>query len=171
MRTSLFVAALAALSIVPFARPAAACGAESAVDRPVTVRPVNVAAADLVNEADRLESRAALLEARARDTDAAADDQAIEARALRIEAASVETTRRREQMFAQAAVLAQAALSGHNEARILRNQASRLRVAARDDRDRAIRLTGTVVRPGWRGGPIRSLPVTPKTPVLSTTDV
>src|SRR5512142_2007601 len=99
MRLSLLAAVSAAAlsaAVSLISTPAAACGVDEAAfgpidqGRDVGVRPTNVAAADLVAEARRLETRASVLDNLAMERERRAQEQLVDARALRIEAASTE---------------------------------------------------------------------------------
>ncbi len=131
------------------ALPALACGGEEQVS-PIISRPQQPSqASELFAEASRLEMRAGSLENRAAATDRQADDNSIEARALRVEASTNEGGER-SRLLAIADTLSSQASTGHSQARLLREQAIQLRQVARSDRERANRLVGGGGR--WRGG-------------------
>jgi len=143
----------AAVSFV--SAPAAACGVDSAVfptdQRDLGIRPTNVAASDLLAEARRLETRASTLDTLAAERERRAQEQLVDARALRIEAASTEG-RERAQLLGAAESLAQQAMDNREQARRVREQSSALRTQARIDRQRAVQLVGLQQNNGnnWR---------------------
>lgn len=137
------LASLAAVALSFAAHPVLACGSEASFpnDDPVVVRPQSVStnASDLLSEARRLEVRAASLDTLASERTRRADEQTVDARALRIEAASTEG-RDRAQLFAAADSLENEAVQSRREARLFRTQAASLRAQAQLDRNRAVQL-------------------------------
>ena len=118
---------------------AKACGDEA---RPVVIdRPVSDSASQLFQQASLLEAQAVRADTRAVASDRRADQQMIEARSLRIEAASTEG-QARLRLFALADNLTAQGASARAEARQMRDQAAELRAQARATRERASRLAG-----------------------------
>jgi hypothetical protein len=148
IRRSAAFLAFSALALSAY--PALACGSEGQVS-PIISRPQQPSqASELFAEASRLDMRAGSLENRAAATDRQADDDSIEARALRVEASTIEGGER-SHLLAIADNLSSQASTGHSQARQLREQAIQLRQVARSDRERANRLVGNGGG-RWRGG-------------------
>ena len=167
------LASLAAVALSLVAYPVLACGGEASfpVEDPVVVRPQptisNVSASDLLVEARRLEVRAASLDSLATQRDQRADQLTVDARALRIEAASTEGNDRAELVSAAESLAIQAA-QNRAQAQTFRSEAASLRTQARVDRSRAVQLVN--LRNGNGGGGWRNRVPRPAT-ASSTVDL
>jgi len=104
-----------------------------------------------------LTSRASMMDARAAELDRSADQKLVEARAIRIEAASLEGGARGELLSLSQSLASQGA-SMHAQARTTRDQAMQLRAQAQTIRQRAFQLTGLRDGGGWRGRPTVAVP-------------
>jgi hypothetical protein len=135
---------------------AMACGGD--VD-PVVVRPVisfpnNNQAQLLLTAAADLDARAATMDAQAAAFTQRASEASIDARAIRVQAATSEDETERQQLLRLANQLGTQASVETQTATDLRRQSSQLREQARLDRVRAANLSSGNGGGGWRGRPI-----------------
>ncbi|MEO8877495.1 MAG: hypothetical protein ABI461_18010 [Polyangiaceae bacterium] len=144
------VAAACAVLLAP--SNALACGG----DGDVVVRPVisfpNQSAQALLTAAADLEGRASSMDVQAVNLAQRASEANVDARAIRVQAASSESTAERTQLFTLANQLSTQASLETQTAQSLRRQSTALREEARLDRVRAAQLTGG--GGGWRGRPV-----------------
>lgn len=133
---------------------AMACGGDTdVVVRPVISFPNNNQAQLLLNAAADLDARAASMDAQAATFTQRASEANIDARAIRVQAATSEDETERNQLLKLASQLGTQASVETQTAIDLHRQSSQLREQARLDRLRAANLNINGAG-GWRGRPI-----------------